>query len=96
MERLPRALQGPELYRVIAKLAKDTKKALSLPWTRALLAVGLGVTGNVLLWWRPFSGPINWRGNHCAGLSSINAAVIMSPTIPISIAGWGLREARWS
>ncbi len=93
LDRLPERFQKHKLIQGVAKLATDTKKLFLSPG-RAILAVGLGVTGNILIALATF----------CLGqsigveVSVVDCLVLMPPvilitTIPISIAGWGLRES---
>ena len=72
-------------------------KKLFLSPGRALLAVGLGVTGNVLLAVATFF----LAQSIGVAVTVLDCLVLMPPvilitTIPISIAGWGVREVRWS
>lgn len=93
LDRLPERFQKHKLIRGVAQLATDTKKLFLSPG-RALLAVGLGVTGNVLLAMAAFF----LAQSIGLAVTVLDCLVLMPPvilitTIPISIAGWGLRES---
>ena len=92
LDRFPEKFQRLQIVKGIANLAIDTKRLFLSPG-RAILAVGLGVTGNILI----------ALATYCLGhalridVNLLDCLVLMPPvilitTIPISIAGWGLRE----
>ena len=90
---LSEPFQRHKFIRGVAKLATDTKKLFLSPG-RALLAVGLGVTGNVLLAVATFF----LAQSIGVAVTVLDCLVLMPPvilitTIPISIAGWGVRES---
>ena len=93
LDRFPASFQRHKLIRGVAQLATDTKKLFLSPG-KALLAVGLGVTGNTLLALATFF----LAQSIGVGVTLLDCLVLMPPvilitTIPISIAGWGLRES---
>ena len=93
LDRLSEPFQRHKFIRGVAKLATDTKKLFLSPG-RALLAVGLGVTGNVLLAVATFF----LAQSIGVAVTVLDCLVLMPPvilitTIPISIAGWGVRES---
>jgi uncharacterized membrane protein YbhN (UPF0104 family) len=92
LDRFPERFQKWKIVRGIGHLAADTKRLFLSP-VHAVVSVGLGVTGNILI----------AVGTFCLALSLgvqvtlLDCIVLMPPvilitTIPISIAGWGLRE----
>ena len=93
LDRLPERFQKHNLIRGIAQVATDTKKLFLSPG-RTLLALGLGVTGNILLALATFF----LAQSIDVGVTVLDCLVLMPPvilitTIPVSIAGWGLRES---
>ena len=92
LDRFPDRYQRLKIVRGFTNLATDTKLLFLSPrW--AILAVGLGVTGNILIAFATFllakSLNVDVTILDCLGLVP---PVILITTIPISIAGWGLRE----
>ena len=93
LDRFPERFQKHKLIRGVAELALDTKKLFLSP-ARAFLAIGLGVTGNVLLALATFF----LAQSIGVEVTVLDCMVLMPPvilitTVPISIAGWGLRES---
>ncbi len=92
LDRFPERFQRHKLIRGVAYLAADTKKLFLSPG-RAILAIGLGVTGNVLIALATFL----LAQSLDVQVTLLDCLVLMPPvilitTIPISIAGWGVRE----
>ena len=90
------AFPETQIYSRCRKTRHRYKKALSLPWTGSL-AVGLGVTGNVLLALATFF----LAQSIGVAVTVLDCLVLMPPviaitTISISIAGWGVRESAMS
>jgi len=92
LDRLPEGFRKWRLVRGVAHLAQDTRRLFLNP-VRAVQAVALGVVGNVLislivyLLARDLNIPV----------SVVDCLVLVPPvvlitTIPVSIAGWGVRE----
>lgn len=92
LDKFPERFRRWKIVRGFAHLATDTRRLFLSPG-RAAVAVGLGVVGNILL----------SLGTYVLALSLgieitlLDCLVLMPPvilitTIPISIAGWGLRE----
>ena len=92
LDRFPEQFQSLKIVRGFAHLATDTKRLFLSP-SRAILSVGLGVTGNILIALVTYFLGQALR----VDVTLIDCIVLMPPvilitTIPISIAGWGLRE----
>ena len=92
LDRFPERLQQWKIIRGVSHLAADTKKLFLSP-IQAVKAIGLGVTGNIL---------VACMAYFCARALDVNVSildclvlippVILIMTLPISIAGWGVRE----
>jgi len=92
LDRFPNKYQRLNIVRGFANLATDTKRLFLSPrW--AILAVGLGVTGNILIALATYLSAQS-IGVEVTFLDCLVLVppVILITTIPISIAGWGLRE----
>jgi len=92
LDRFPERFRKHKLIRGFAHLATDTKKLFLSP-ARAILAIGFGVTGNILIAVATFL----LAQSLGVQVTLLDCLVLMPPvilitTIPISIAGWGLRE----
>jgi len=92
LDRLPQRFQSWKLVRGLGHLATDTKKLFLSP-RYALKAISLGVLGNILISLVAFliaqSLAIEVSVLDCLVLIP---PVILITTLPISIAGWGVRE----
>jgi hypothetical protein len=92
LDRVPERYRRWALVRGAANLAGDTRRLFLAP-VRALAAVGFGILGMVLL-----SLMVYFLAQSLGiGVSPIDCLVLVPPvmliaSIPISIAGWGLRE----
>jgi uncharacterized membrane protein YbhN (UPF0104 family) len=92
LDRLPQNLTHWALVRGLAKLASDTKLLFLKP-RPAMVAVALGVVGTGLIATTAYTLA---RALHL-GVDLLDCLVLIPPvilvtTIPISIAGWGVRE----
>ena len=92
LDKFPSRFQSFRIVRGLGHLASDTKKLFLSP-SRAALPIGLGVTGNILLSLTAFllcqALTIDIKFIDCLVLIP---PVILITTLPISIAGWGVRE----
>jgi uncharacterized membrane protein YbhN (UPF0104 family) len=92
MDRFPEPMKSWRLIIGLAHLASDTKRLFLSPAT-AIMAIALGVMGNILLSAAAFA----LARSLAIDVTFIDFLVLFPPvilitTIPISIAGWGLRE----
>ncbi len=92
LDRLPQRLQSWKLVRGLGHLATDAKKLFLSP-AYALKAISLGVLGNILI---SFAAYLVAR-SLAIEVSVLDCLVLIPPvilitTLPISIAGWGVRE----
>jgi len=92
LDRLPERLQTLKLVRGLGHLAADTKKLFLSP-RYALKAISLGVLGNILI------SLVAYLTAQALAIevSVLDCLVLIPPvilitTLPISIAGWGVRE----
>jgi uncharacterized protein (TIRG00374 family) len=92
LDRLPQGLQGWRIVNVLTHLASDTKKFFLSP-RYVSKAIFLGIFGNILIAMFAYL-------TFCAlavDVSILDCLVLIPPitlltTLPISIAGWGIRE----
>ena len=92
LDRIPERYRRWSLVRGAANLAGDSKR-LSLAPARAMAAVGFGILGMVLLSLMVYFIALSLG----IAVSPIDCLVLVPPvmliaSVPISIAGWGLRE----
>jgi len=92
LDRLPARYQAWRIVRGLGHLASDTKKLFLSP-SYALRAILLGVTGNILL---ALVAYMTAR-SLAIDVTVLDCLVLIPPvtlvlTLPISIAGWGVRE----
>jgi hypothetical protein len=92
LDRLPERFQSWRIVRGLGHLAADTKKLFLSP-RYAVKAILLGVVGNILIALMAYMAAqalaINVSVLDCLVLIP---PVILAMTLPISIAGWGVRE----
>jgi len=93
LDRLPARLHHWKIIVAFSKMAKDTKRLFLSPRYGAMV-MALSVTGNLLM------STIALFGAKALGIDllTIDALVLIPPAIlvsalPISIAGWGVRES---
>ena len=92
LDRLPKDLQTWRTIGGLVHLASDTKRLFLSP-QYACKAIFLGISGNILL---AMSAYLTFRALSVE-VSILDCLVLMPPvilftTLPISIAGWGVRE----
>lgn len=92
LDRLPERLQSWRIVRGLGHLASDTKKLFLSP-SFAVKAIFLGVVGNVLIALMAYMTAMALA----IDVSVLDCLVLIPPvilvmTLPISIAGWGVRE----
>ena len=92
LDRLPIQFKGYKIIRGLGHLASDTKRLLLSPMG-ATVSIGLGASGNILIAIAAFFLGQALR----IDLTLLDCLVLIPPvilitTIPISIAGWGVRE----
>ncbi len=92
LDRFPEHLRQWKIIRGIGHLAADTKKLFLSPY-HAAKAIGLGVTGNIMIAFMAYSCGLALG----VQVSILDCLVLIPPvtlimTLPISIAGWGVRE----
>ena len=92
LDRLPKGLQGWRIVNVLAHLASDTKRLFLSP-RHVSKAVFLGIFGNILIAMFAYL----MFGALSVEVSFLDCLVLIPPIIlltalPISIAGWGVRE----
>ncbi|MBT7571908.1 MAG: flippase-like domain-containing protein [Rhodospirillaceae bacterium] len=92
LDRIPERYRRWSLVRGAANLAGDTKRLFLAP-ARAMAAVGFGILGMVLLSLMVYFIALSLG----IAVSPIDCLVLVPPvmliaSVPISIAGWGLRE----
>jgi hypothetical protein len=92
LDRIPERFRSWSIVRGLANLASDTKRLFLSP-RYALPAVGFGILGMILLslivYFLAISLDIRIRAIDCVVLVP---PVMLIASVPISIAGWGLRE----
>jgi len=92
LDRFPERFRQWKIVRGFAHLATDTKKLFLSP-LQALKAIGLGVTGNIMVALMAYFCALSLG----VQVSILDCLVLIPPvilimTLPISIAGWGVRE----
>ncbi len=92
MDRFPEPMKSWRLIIGLAHLASDTKRLFFSP-ANAIMAIALGVMGNILMSAAAFA----LARSLAIDVTFIDCLVLIPPvilitTIPISIAGWGVRE----
>jgi len=92
LDRLPKKFQNFKIFRGLVRLASDSKKLFLSP-IHAIISIGLGVSGNILL---SFSAFLLCQALRI-DINFLDCLVLIPPVIlmtilPISIAGWGVRE----
>ncbi|HIF58594.1 MAG TPA: flippase-like domain-containing protein [Rhodospirillales bacterium] len=92
LDRLPKGFQTWRIISGLVHLASDTKRLFLSP-QHACKAIFLGISGNILL---AMSAYLTFRALSVE-VSILDCLVLMPPvilfmTLPISIAGWGVRE----
>ncbi|MEE2745608.1 MAG: lysylphosphatidylglycerol synthase transmembrane domain-containing protein [Pseudomonadota bacterium] len=92
LDKLPQKLRKHSIFNGVAKLAVDTRSLFFSPFW-ALLSLGLGITGNILLALAAYLV----FSSLSIDVGLVDCLILMPPvilvtTIPLSIAGWGLRE----
>jgi uncharacterized protein (TIRG00374 family) len=92
LDRLPKRFQSWSLVRGLGHLATDSKKLFLSP-SFAIQAIFLGVVGNILISVAAYMTAMALAIN----VSLLDCFVLFPPvilimTLPISIAGWGVRE----
>jgi hypothetical protein len=93
LDRLPKDLQTWRIINALVNLASDTKRLFLAP-QYAIKAILLGISGNILVCMFAYL-------TFCAlsvDVSILDCLVLIPPvmlltTLPISLAGWGIREA---
>lgn len=92
LDRVPERFTGFAVIRGLAQLARDTRRLFFSP-VHGLGAVGLGVFGNIVLALIGFA----LARSLGLGVTLLDCLVLIPPvilvtTLPISLAGWGVRE----